>query len=159
MPYQGRSYNIPVTFWILDTHPTHAPMAYVCPTPDMQIRVSRHVDQNGKVYLPYLHEWGANSDLLGLIQLCIITFSEEPPVYARQTPVAHTPVVSSNTPYPPTSASNPGAIGPSYARGQSNGSSNSNTITSEHIKASLLSAVEDDIKRLLREEFTTAQVR
>ena len=31
----------------------------------MQIRVSRHVDHTGKVYLPYLHEWNhANSDLL-----------------------------------------------------------------------------------------------
>ena len=50
---------------MLDTHPYHAPLVFVCPTHDMQIRVSRHVDHTGKVYLPYLHEWNhANSDLL-----------------------------------------------------------------------------------------------
>ncbi len=59
-----------MALWILDTHPLHAPMAFVRPTADMQIRVSKHVDQNGRVYLPYLHEWSeANSDILGLIQV------------------------------------------------------------------------------------------
>lgn len=30
------------------------------------------VDHNGKIYLPYLHEWSPNaSDLLGLIQVLI----------------------------------------------------------------------------------------
>ena len=62
-------YNIPVALWILDTHPIHAPLCYVRPTPDMQIKVSQHVDGNGKIYLPYLHEWdAANSDILGLVQ-------------------------------------------------------------------------------------------
>ena len=70
VPFKGSSYNIPVALWILDTHPLHAPMAFVRPTADMQIRVSKHVDQNGRVYLPYLHEWSeANSDILGLIQV------------------------------------------------------------------------------------------
>ena len=36
----------------------------------MQIKVSRHVDTSGKIYLPYLHEWAyPNSDLIGLIQV------------------------------------------------------------------------------------------
>ncbi|ODM93273.1 hypothetical protein Ocin01_13413 [Orchesella cincta] len=81
--YKGSSYNIPVVIWLLDTHPINAPMVFVNPTPDMRIKVSRYVDHNGKVYLPYLHEWTiANSDLLGLIQVLICTFSEQPPVYA-----------------------------------------------------------------------------
>ena len=63
--YRGANYNIPISIWVLDTHPYHAPLVFVCPTHDMQIRVSRHVDHTGKVYLPYLHEWNhANSDLL-----------------------------------------------------------------------------------------------
>ena len=50
----------------------------------MQIKVSHAVDGNGKIYLPYLHDWDAsNSDILGLIQMCIITFGEQPPVFAR----------------------------------------------------------------------------
>lgn len=41
----------------MDTHPYNAPLAYVRPTADMQIKVSMFVDHNGKIYLPYLHEW------------------------------------------------------------------------------------------------------
>ncbi|MPC20255.1 Tumor susceptibility gene 101 protein [Portunus trituberculatus] len=53
----GSLYNIPVCIWVLDNHPISPPMVYVKPTPDMLIKASRHVDQNGKVFLPYLHEW------------------------------------------------------------------------------------------------------
>ena len=66
--FRSSMYNIPVALWILDTHPIHAPICYVRPTPDMQIKVSQVVDGNGKIYLPYLHEWdAANSDILGKI--------------------------------------------------------------------------------------------
>lgn len=41
----------------MDTHPVNAPMCFVKPTPDMQIKISMYVDHNGKIYLPYLHEW------------------------------------------------------------------------------------------------------
>lgn len=41
----------------MDTHPYNAPLAYVKPTSDMQIKVSMYVDYNGKIYLPYLHDW------------------------------------------------------------------------------------------------------
>lgn len=46
----------------MDTHPYNAPLAYVRPTPDMQIKVSMFVDHNGKIYLPYLHDWNPVSD-------------------------------------------------------------------------------------------------
>jgi hypothetical protein len=43
---------------------------------DMQIKVSKHVDLSGKIYLPYLHEWSyPNSDLVGLIQVCSLPFA------------------------------------------------------------------------------------
>jgi len=32
-------------------------MIYVKPTANMQIKPGRHVDTNGRIYLPYLHEW------------------------------------------------------------------------------------------------------
>lgn len=38
VPYRGTNYNIPLAIWVLDTHPMHAPMCFVCPTQDMQIR-------------------------------------------------------------------------------------------------------------------------
>lgn len=55
--YRGSVYNIPICIWLIDTHPKNAPICYVKPTPDMSIKVSMFVDQNGKIYLPYLHDW------------------------------------------------------------------------------------------------------
>lgn len=82
--YKGTTYNIPVCIWLLDTHPYNSPMCYVKPTSYMQIKVSRHVDQTGRIFLPYLHEWSpSSSDLLGLIQVMIITFGETPPVFSK----------------------------------------------------------------------------
>lgn len=43
----------------MDTHPNNAPLCYVRPTSDMCIKVSMYVDYNGKIYLPYLHDWEA----------------------------------------------------------------------------------------------------
>lgn len=53
----GNDYNIPVAIWLLETHPVNAPMVFVRPTSDMRLRISKHVDHNGKVYMPYLHVW------------------------------------------------------------------------------------------------------
>lgn len=55
--FKGAVYNIPVCIWLMDTHPNNAPICYVRPTADMSIKVSMFVDQNGKIYLPYLHDW------------------------------------------------------------------------------------------------------
>ena len=88
VPHFGSMYNIPVGIWVLNTHPAHSPMVYVRPTATMQIKVSRNVDNNGKIYLPYLDEWdGNNSNILSLIQMCILTFGNRPPVFTigRQT--------------------------------------------------------------------------
>lgn len=53
----GNKYYIPITIWIMDTHPMNAPLCYVNPTKDMFIKISMYVDHNGRIYLPYLHEW------------------------------------------------------------------------------------------------------
>ena len=53
----GSTYNIPICLWLMDTHPYNPPMVYVKPTQTMQIKQGKHVDANGKIYLPYLHEW------------------------------------------------------------------------------------------------------
>jgi len=217
--YKGCVYNIPVCIWLMDTHPYNAPMCYVKPTSDMQIKASMFVDHNGKIYLPYLHDWVPNSsDLLGLIQVMIMTFGERPPVYSKQRPdmVSSTPYPtqpympmpgttagSGATPYPPyppastyqTPTSNPYSFPPyppvypsfpptSYPYPQSTNqafspyqsypvqpvisspppisAANSSggttgTISEEHIRASLLSAVEDKLRRRLREQFSQIQ--
>lgn len=55
--YKDATYNIPICIWLMDTHPKNAPICYVKPTSDMSIKISMFVDQNGKIYLPYLHDW------------------------------------------------------------------------------------------------------
>ncbi|XP_040067009.1 tumor susceptibility gene 101 protein isoform X3 [Ixodes scapularis] len=245
--YKGNVYNIPVCVWLLDTHPYNSPMCYVKPTAYMQIKVSRHVDQTGRVFLPYLHEWNPNSsDLLGLIQVMIIVFGETPPVFSKPQEdsgsgfsaaggapyptrpaaggssfmhmlgtAANPPYSSAAGPMPPYPTSASGPMGwspystplpsttntpaatsvaptpayPPYPTGSTasyplyptpgSGSGypyppastaspvtqpatvglppNTGTITQEHIRASLLTAVEDKVKGRLKEVLSVAQ--
>lgn len=196
------TYHIPIRIWIMDTHPQNAPICYVTPTPDMQIKVSMFVDHTGKVYLPYLHDWQPNtSDLLELIQVMILTFGDHPPVYSKpkeqQTspypqqpaympqpqPFMAFPGTGSFPPYPPNSGagyqggfppypttnSTPYPAGPGFMPMSSgnnafnsptqNNASNTGTgtITEEHIKASLISAVEDKMRRRIQEKVNQYQ--
>ncbi|KAM6322132.1 tumor susceptibility gene 101 protein isoform 1-T2 [Podargus strigoides] len=118
VPYRGNTYNIPICLWLLDTYPFNPPICFVKPTSSMTIKTGKHVDANGKIYLPYLHEWKyPQSDLLELIQVMIVVFGEEPPVFSRPT------ASSSYPPYqatgPPTTSYVPGIPGgiPSYPAG------------------------------------------
>lgn len=199
------TYHIPVAIWIMDTHPYNAPICYVVPTPDMHIKVSMYVDHNGKVYLPYLHDWQpASSDLLGLIQVMIVTFGEHPPVYSKpkentpypqqsfmpqpgvnQSPFMSFPQQQQPTsgypPYPSSGGSNFGSAFPPYPPTSTNATpypsggfmpmanafssptqpnsavSGTGTITEEHIKASLISAVEDKMRRRIHEKVNQYQ--
>lgn len=108
--YKGSIYNIPIGIWILDTHPFQPPMVFVKPTSTMQIKPGKYMDSNGKVDLPYLRDWRyPQSDLLGLIQILLIVFGEEPPVFSRQSHMAQTPSPNSYPvagPYPGVSHQN-----------------------------------------------------
>ena len=53
----GVTYNIPVCVWLQENHPYVPPLVFVRPTSTMAIKASQHVDTNGKVYHPFLHEW------------------------------------------------------------------------------------------------------
>lgn len=206
--YKKNTYHIPVIIWIMDTHPYNAPICYVAPTADMHIKVSMYVDHNGKIYLPYLHDWQpTSSDLLGLIQVMIVTFGEHPPVYSKpkeSTPYPQQPFMpqpgiqppymassfpqpnssyppypspggsnfggSAFPPYPPTSNASPYSGGgfmpmpnayssptqPSQPN-PAGGIGGTGTITEEHIKASLISAVEDKMRRRIQEKVNQYQ--
>lgn len=69
---KGNTYHIPICIWVMDTHPNNAPMCYVTPTAEMSIKISNFVDHNGKIYLPYLHEWIPVSFEYSKIINCII---------------------------------------------------------------------------------------
>lgn len=195
--YKGAFYNIPVCIWLMDTHPQNAPLCFVKPTEYMSIKISKYVDSNGKVYLPYLHEWNPKESSMQVLVQCMITaFGELPPVYSKprnetrppypvssympQPPGYPYPQVSQQsgyptvTPYPTTSSlpypnfgspypGQPNANGSPYPSATptpyppSTNYGPGGTITEEHIKASLLSAVEDKLKRRLKEQSQQSQ--
>jgi ESCRT-I complex subunit TSG101 len=96
--YKRTTYNIPVAFYLPVDFPMSGPICYVKPTADMMIKQSQNIDGSGRVYFPYLSDWShTTSDLLGVIQVMIITFSEAPPVYQRP---KSSPYASDNSPYP-----------------------------------------------------------
>ncbi|XP_075423792.1 tumor susceptibility gene 101 protein [Ascaphus truei] len=107
VPYKGNTYNIPICLWLLDTYPYNPPICFVKPTSTMTIKTGKHVDANGKIYLPYLHEWKhPPSDLLGLIQILVVVFGEEPPVFSRSAAPAPYPMY--NAAGPPNASYMPG---------------------------------------------------
>ncbi|XP_008757563.1 tumor susceptibility gene 101 protein isoform X2 [Rattus norvegicus] len=136
--YRGNIYNIPICLWLLDTYPYNPPICFVKPTSSMTIKTGKHVDANGKIYLPYLHDWKhPRSELLELIQIMIVIFGEEPPVFSR-------PTVSAS--YPPYTAAGP-----------PNSPSRDGTISEDTIRASLISAVSDKLRWRMKEEMDGAQ--
>uniref|UniRef100_A0A674P505 Tumor susceptibility 101a n=1 Tax=Takifugu rubripes TaxID=31033 RepID=A0A674P505_TAKRU len=171
--YRGNVYNIPVCLWLLDTYPYNPPICFVKPTSAMMIKTGKHIDANGKIYLPYLHEWKhPHSDLYGLIQVMIVVFGEEPPVFSRPTTqppyqafqatgtpnasyMPGMPAVSSYGPNP-----NPGYVGlilTLFYHLPVKGPNRDGTIGEDTIRASLISAVSDKLRWRMKEEMDRAQ--
>ncbi|XP_069821219.1 ubiquitin-conjugating enzyme E2 variant 3 isoform X2 [Dendropsophus ebraccatus] len=83
MKFQGSSYNIPICLWLLDSHPFAPPMCFLKPTQNMGIRVGKHIDSHGRIYLPYLQNWShPKSTILGLTKEMAATFEDELPLYS-----------------------------------------------------------------------------
>ena len=76
---------IPICVWLKIDHPFSCPTAFVTPTEDMQIKVSHHVEQTGRIHLQCLDEWQyPYSTLTGLINTCLDIFGEQPPVFTKK---------------------------------------------------------------------------
>ncbi|XP_066152283.1 tumor susceptibility gene 101 protein [Euwallacea fornicatus] len=196
--YKCSSYNIPICIWLINTHPKNAPICYVKPTADMSIKVSMFVDQNGKIYLPYLHDWvPSSSDLIGLIQVMIVTFGDQPPVFAKPKSQSNLPyqpnsfnvakpsfgvLPYSNPPYPvsgsysggyppyavstgntfPSFPPYPNSPFPPFPPGGNFGQPtlpavSGGTIKDEHIRESLLTAIEEKLVRRMKEQYMQNQ--
>lgn len=202
--FRGNVYNIPVQIFLSETHPYDKPIAYVRPTPDMNINVSDAVDSNGLISLPCLKEWNyQNSDLYMLLNLMAIKFSEQTPLYSKPLrpvstasasnfgsypsnnppypsnfpinpsypppPPANnssypsaTPYPTSNSPYfpmPPTqysnlksnSNSNIASTRQSFANFDQRGAYADETIKPEHYRMSLISAIQDKMRKKFKD--------
>ncbi|XP_053576643.1 ubiquitin-conjugating enzyme E2 variant 3 isoform X2 [Bombina bombina] len=83
MKFQGNLYNIPICLWILDSHPFAPPLCFLKPTENMGIRVGKHIDVEGRIYLLYLQNWShPKSTVIGLLREMVQTFEEELPLYS-----------------------------------------------------------------------------
>ncbi|KAK0138353.1 Ubiquitin-conjugating enzyme E2 variant 3 [Merluccius polli] len=82
--YAGRSYNFPIQLWLMDSFPVTPPICLLRPTPNMAVRVGRHVDAQGRIYLPVLHNWDhPKSNVVLLMAEMISKFEQEPPLSAK----------------------------------------------------------------------------
>jgi len=84
--YRSKQYNIPVALWLPLNFPEKCPICYVTPVGNMKIKQKHmHVDSQGLIYHPYLHNWKANdSTLVDLIGLFCSAFGKDPPLYASK---------------------------------------------------------------------------
>ncbi|CAM9303641.1 unnamed protein product [Choristocarpus tenellus] len=83
MTYRGHTYNTPVEIYLPESYPQTPPMVYVRPQTGMSLKIGhQHVDRNGMVYLPYLHDWAAATH--NLVTLCATmssVFGADPPLF------------------------------------------------------------------------------
>lgn len=82
--YDGRSYNFPVQLWLMDSFPFTPPICLLRPTTSMAIREGRHVDAQGRVYLPGLHNWDhPKSTVVSLLAEMASQFQQDPPLSSK----------------------------------------------------------------------------
>uniref|UniRef100_A0AC35U6L4 UEV domain-containing protein n=1 Tax=Rhabditophanes sp. KR3021 TaxID=114890 RepID=A0AC35U6L4_9BILA len=168
--YKANTYHIPIAIYLDQKHPYTAPHCFVVPTADMEIKESSIVDRTGKIYMPYLQEWKYPShSLYELLQMMCLKFRDGCPVYAKRVaPARPAPPLPSNSPYPvgptsmpmPSQTNTPFNNNPPYPTfGSGSGFStptpgpkeqySNDGISDEELKISLLSAIEDSLKKKL----------
>ena len=83
--YKGVTYNLPVDMYLPPPYPVGSPTVFIRPVASMAIKENhKHVGLDGRVYLPYLHDWRAGThDLTELVVWMSSLFGAEPPCYAR----------------------------------------------------------------------------
>jgi len=143
--YRGVTYNLPVDLYLPPPYPSGSPTVFIRPVASMAIKENhKHVGLDGRVYLPYLHEWRANThDLTELIVWMSSLFGAEPPCYARPAggrtsrppPYAQASVATASA-TPVTSSASPASFGSSAVAASSFGSSAASSFGSSTTAAS-----------------------
>ncbi|KAK5170410.1 suppressor protein stp22 of temperature-sensitive alpha-factor receptor and arginine permease [Saxophila tyrrhenica] len=84
--FRGSTYRFPIQLWVPQSYPQEPPMAYVIPGQDMVIRPGQHVSVDGRVYHPYLADWGRiwdRASIAEFLEYLQQAFAKEPPVISR----------------------------------------------------------------------------
>lgn len=100
MFYNGNGYFVPLCIYFRDDHPTSPPVCIITPTPEMMIKPNhRHVDAQGVVYLPYLHEWSRKSSIVEMVHAVSAVFTADPFIFKKPKPQGGPPpYATSSTP-------------------------------------------------------------
>ncbi|XP_063052671.1 ubiquitin-conjugating enzyme E2 variant 3 [Engraulis encrasicolus] len=90
--YQGKTYNLPILMWLLESFPFTPPVCLLRPTANMVVREGKHVDARGRIHLPSLHSWDhPKTSVNGLLAEMIAKFEEEPPLSTKPSGEAEDP--------------------------------------------------------------------
>ncbi|KAF1847758.1 UEV-domain-containing protein [Cucurbitaria berberidis CBS 394.84] len=105
--FRGQTYGFPVALWVPYAYPREPPIVYVTPSQDMIVRPGQHVSGDGRIYHPYLAQWGKYWDKSTLFDFLAVlqgVFAKEPPVRSKQQQQAQysAPVQQAPPPVPPT---------------------------------------------------------
>jgi ESCRT-I complex subunit TSG101 len=86
MHFRGNTYQILVDIYIIPSYPNRPPVCYVrLADANMYLKENhRHVGRDGRIYMPYLHEWHPQThNLVELVVAMSSLFSADPPVFTR----------------------------------------------------------------------------
>jgi hypothetical protein len=61
--FRGATYGFPVAIWVPYAYPREPPIVFITPSQDMVVRPGQHVSGDGRVYHPYLAQWGQYWDV------------------------------------------------------------------------------------------------
>ncbi|KAF4555007.1 UEV domain-containing protein [Elsinoe fawcettii] len=109
--FRGRQYRYPVELWVPQEYgqPGAGIICYVRPSagqdsaPGMMVRPGQHVAVDGRIYHPYLRDWGVQQrpSIVEFLQILQTVFAKEPPIVAVTQPRQAIPMRPSATPAVP----------------------------------------------------------
>ncbi|CAH1250092.1 TSG101 [Branchiostoma lanceolatum] len=99
-------FTLHIRMYIHKRHPLSPPEVFVRPSRNMDIKAGQNVNSEGRVYLPYLSSWiYPKSDLIGLLDFMVLTFSQISPVTRRRRSPSASPTLPRKALSNPTSRS------------------------------------------------------
>eukprot|EP00538_Stauroneis_constricta_P009126 CAMPEP_0119572174 /NCGR_PEP_ID=MMETSP1352-20130426/44484_1 /TAXON_ID=265584 /ORGANISM="Stauroneis constricta, Strain CCMP1120" /LENGTH=405 /DNA_ID=CAMNT_0007621859 /DNA_START=1243 /DNA_END=2460 /DNA_ORIENTATION=+ len=83
--YLGQTYQQLVDIYLPPSYPRSPPVTYVRLAPGMYMKENhKHVGGDGMVYMPYTHEWNAQThSLIEMVMAMSSVFSASPPVFSK----------------------------------------------------------------------------
>jgi ESCRT-I complex subunit TSG101 len=147
MHFRGNTYQILVDMYIIPSYPNRPPVCYVrLADANMYLKENhRHVGRDGRIYMPYLHEWHPQThNLVELVVAMSSLFSADPPVFTRPSTSTSTTIIRTSGTTPSTTAQyvTPQPPPPSSSSFLMSSSSNNNTTASMREQLEAIMAAE-----------------